>query len=96
MIGIFSLMRADQKEERKMIERAGDKCALCGARIVAGTTTFAVDYREGLLVARHVPAEICEQCGEAWISDETARHLDTYLREAKASRRPLEIIDMAA
>ena len=72
------------------------KCPLCGGGILAGSTTFTVDYREGLLIARNVPAEVCEQCGEAWITDEYARRLESLLQGAKAARRQLEIVDLAA
>jgi len=72
------------------------KCPLCGGQIQDGSTTFTVDYRDGLLIARNVPAQVCEQCGEAWITDESALRLESLLQEAKVARRQLEIVDMAA
>jgi hypothetical protein len=49
-----------------------------------------------LLIARNVPAVVCEQCGEAWITDESAQRLESLLNDAKAARRQLEIVDLAA
>ena len=72
------------------------ECPLCGGGISSGTTTFTVDYRDGLFIARNVPAEVCGQCGEAWLSDESARRLEALLQGAKAARRQLEIVDLAA
>ena len=72
------------------------KCPLCGGRISDGTTTFTADYGDGLFIARNVPAEVCDQCGEAWLSDASARRLEALIQDAKAARRQLEIVDLAA
>ena len=79
-----------------MTEIQNSRCPLCGGGILAGTTTFAVDYRDGLFIARNVPAEVCEQCGESWIGDISAARLESLLQAAKAARRQVEIIDLAA
>ena len=73
-----------------------DNCPLCSGRMDAGTTTFTVDYEQGLIVVRHVPARVCTQCGEAWIEDEQSQKLESLVLEAKKHERQLEVIDMAA
>ena len=72
------------------------ECPMCSGKMSVGTTTFTVDYGQGLFIARNVPAEVCDQCGESWITDETAEHLERLLHGAKTSRRQIEVIDMAA
>jgi YgiT-type zinc finger domain-containing protein len=71
-------------------------CALCGGGLTNSTTTFTVDYGHGLFVARHVPAQVCNQCGESWIDDETSAHLEELLQQAKSRHAAFEVIDMAA
>ena len=79
-----------------MIEIRKSSCPLCGGGIQAGTTTFAVDYQDGLFIARNVPADVCELCGESWIGDENAKRLESLIEAAKVARRQVEIIDLAA
>ena len=38
-------------------------CAICNGHITDSTTTFTVDLEFGVVVVRHVPALVCEQCG---------------------------------
>ena len=71
-------------------------CALCGGVLMNSTTTFTVDYGHGLFVARHVPAQVCKQCGESWINEQTSAHLEALLRQAKSRHAAFEVIDMAA
>jgi YgiT-type zinc finger domain-containing protein len=84
------------KGKARMTEFDTRKCALCSGQILAGSTTFTVDYRDGSFIARNVPAAVCEQCGEAWITDQSAQRLESLLQDAKAARRQLEIVDLAA
>lgn len=71
-------------------------CALCGGELTNSTTTFTVDYGHGLFVARHVPTQVCNQCGESWIDDQTSTHLEELLQQAKSQHAAFEVIDMAA
>ena len=40
-----------------------------------GHTTVTLEKNGGALVVRHVPAEVCENCGEAYVSAEVTRSL---------------------
>ena len=75
---------------------AEKKCPLCGGKIEEGTTTFTVDFGRGVVVVRHVPAEVCGQCGEAWIPDDIAEQLEKTVQTSKKQNRQFEVIDMAA
>jgi len=72
------------------------KCPLCGGEIKNGTTTFTVDFETGVIVVRHVPAEVCTQCGEAWIADEIGAELEKTVDTSRKQSRQFEVIDMAA
>lgn len=71
-------------------------CPLCGGKLAEGTSTFTVDRKQVLVVARNVPARVCIQCGEAWINDNTAEQLEKIVSEAKLKRSQMEVVDMAA
>ena len=68
-------------------------CALCGGTKSIGTTTFTVDLGFGVVVVRHVPAQVCELCGEDWIEDDVAAKLETIVETARASHAIVEVAD---
>jgi len=78
-----------------MIEKQAT-CPLCGGALVQGATTFTADFGAGVVVVRHVPAETCDLCGEAWVADSVAEKLEKLVHEAKADSRQFEVVDMAA
>ena len=69
-------------------------CPLCSGKIITGKTTYSVDLGFGVVVVRDVPAMVCEQCGEDWIDDETAKELERITDEAKRKRTQVNIISM--
>ncbi len=71
-----------------------NRCPVCGGRKIKGTTLYSVDLEGCLVVVRNVAAEICEQCGEEWLDDKTARELERITEEALAKRHQVEIIAM--
>jgi YgiT-type zinc finger domain-containing protein len=74
----------------------GSLCPLCGGHKAPGTTTFTADIDTGVVVVRHVRATVCTQCGEEWIDNETARKLESIVTDARAKRRQMEVVDLAA
>jgi len=72
------------------------QCPLCGGEIEKGTTTFTADYETGVVVIRHVPADICGQCGESWIEDKIAKQVEESVQTSKQQNRQFAVIDMAA
>jgi YgiT-type zinc finger domain-containing protein len=61
-------------------------CPICSQEaLAAGTTTFAADAAGTVVVVRDVPAQVCANCGEAYISDDVAAELEVQVAEAQAS-----------
>lgn len=61
-------------------------CPICGQEALSpGTTTFAADADGTVVVVRDVPADVCDNCGEAFISDAVAAELEALVTEAKNS-----------
>ncbi len=49
------------------------KCLICKqARVQSGSTTVALERKTLILVVKHVPAQVCPNCGEAYV-DEAVR-----------------------
>ena len=61
------------------------KCPFCKHGITAkGTTTVTLDRPPTTVVFRDVPADVCENCGEAFVDSPTA---GTLLSQAEAAAR---------
>jgi YgiT-type zinc finger domain-containing protein len=62
------------KKERRL--RMLDKCYFCKATVVQQQVN--VDYRWGntLMVIKNVPAGLCQQCGEKYLSSDVYKELE--------------------
>lgn len=68
------------------------QCPLCGGDKKKGLTTYTVELGFSLLVVRDVPADICSQCGEEWISSDVAKKLEEITNDVKEKKPELEIV----
>jgi len=62
------------------------KCVICKhGETEPGTTTMTLERDSLTLVVKGVPAQVCENCGEAYLDEETTRRLlETAETEAQA------------
>ena len=59
------------------------KCLACKVgETKDGETTVTLDKGGVTLVVRNVPAEVCRNCGEAYLSEATTKRLDQTAAEA--------------
>lgn len=68
-----------------------DTCPICGGVKNKSTTSFTVDYNTGVVVVRDVPANVCMQCGEEWISDDIASKLEEIVSISKKQNQEIFI-----
>lgn len=78
--------RLQNTEGEKMSDTI-DRCDLCGGELRPGKTTLEIWRGEELLVIKDVPADVCQQCGEAYISASVSECLDRFL-SAYQQHRP--------
>ena len=72
------------------------RCPLCHGYTSISTTTFTVDLGFGIVVVRHVPATVCEQCSAEWISDENAEKLEKIVSDAKVKHSMVEVSEFSS
>lgn len=73
------------------------KCVICKeGETQPGTTTVTLTRGEVTLVIKKVPADICENCGEYYLSDEISRKILTLAEEAMKHNLEVEVIQFAA
>lgn len=70
-----------QNKEEKKVRDIVDRCDLCSGELEPGTTTLELWRGNELLVIRDVPADVCQQCHEAYISASVSERLDHFLGE---------------
>jgi YgiT-type zinc finger domain-containing protein len=70
-------------------------CPLCGGEKEAGATSFTVDFGFGVVVVRHVPAQVCSLCGEAWMDDAVAEQLEVVVGNARLSHQAVKVTEFA-
>ena len=58
-----------------------DRCDLCGGELKPGGTGLEIWRGEELIVIRDVPADVCQQCHEAYVSADISERLDHFLAE---------------
>ncbi len=63
------------------------KCVVCRHGVTrAGVTTVAFHEGRWTLVVNEVPAEVCENCGEAYIAEEVTSRLLEMANEARRTK----------
>ena len=66
------------------------KCTICKTgQTHPGVTTVTLQRDNTVVVIREVPAEICEDCGEYYLSDSIARQV--YADAEETARRHVEV-----
>lgn len=58
----------------------------CDGEREAREISHSLVYRERTVVIHHVPAEVCPECGDARLAEETALHLAALLRRKARAR----------
>ncbi len=60
------------------------KCALCRTgETKPGKTTETYEIGSAIVVLRGVPADVCQQCGEAYTDEATTRQLEKIVDQAR-------------
>jgi YgiT-type zinc finger domain-containing protein len=75
-----------------------EKCHFCQGKVVEGHIT--VDYRWGdaLVVIKDVPARVCQQCGEKYLSSDVYKELEGMAkhRSHRMGRMTVDILNFEA
>lgn len=62
------------------------RCIVCkNGETRPGRTTETYELETAVVVVRGIPAEVCDQCGEAYTDAETRRHLESIVDRARTA-----------
>jgi YgiT-type zinc finger domain-containing protein len=60
------------------------KCLVCkNGETRPGSTTETYELGAAVVVVRGIPAQVCDQCGEAYTDAETTRRLEAIVERAR-------------
>ena len=68
------------------------KCVLCRN----GKKLFTISQDRVAVVVKNVPAQVCQNCGEAYVDDVTASRIFNQAEELVKTDNKLEILHFAA
>ncbi|MGO3169266.1 type II toxin-antitoxin system MqsA family antitoxin [Senegalia sp. (in: firmicutes)] len=68
-------------------------CILCKANLTKGRINHIVDLKEGIIIIKNVPANICEQCGDYYLDTKTALELETMVDEINKIKPEVFIVN---
>lgn len=73
------------------------ECIFCKNGITRyGETTVTLNREQTTLILKHVPAEICENCGEYYLSEEITEKVLESATHAVSRNAEVEILKFAA
>ena len=61
------------------------KCGICKAEMEETNVSYTEDIEQGVVVIRHVPAQVCTECGNTWYSGTVAAQLEKIVDKFAAS-----------
>ena len=70
------------------------RCSVCGAQVLAGTTSYTQAIDGHLAIVTDVPVQTCRQCGEQYFTPETVDKLQRLLAGESGGRRPPTMIEV--
>jgi YgiT-type zinc finger domain-containing protein len=75
-------------------EHVKDKrCPVCGGTLESGTTTIPYVFKdESVVVIKHVPAEICGDCHEAFTSSAVTDQIVSMVQQLKNLHSEVSVI----
>lgn len=73
------------------------RCAICKhGETQPGHTTLTLTRGQLTLVIKHVPAEVCDNCGEAYVDEQTTTQLLAAAETAAAAGVQVEVREYVA
>ena len=74
-----------------------DACAVCGGKLTATTITHEERRGDKFYLFHHVPAQVCDRCGEVWIEEKVLQEVDRLIEHGRPTRtEETPVFDFAA
>lgn len=77
-------------------KKAFKRCPLCGGKMQDGVTTIPFLTGERVTVIKDVPAEICTDCGEAYMKSGVVDKVESLLDRVEALHSEMSVLHFEA
>jgi YgiT-type zinc finger domain-containing protein len=71
------------------------KCGICKAETGERLVTHTEELNGTVVVIRHVPAQVCPECGNTWYTGKVAARLEAITAQAQAARTDVAVVTYA-
>lgn len=73
------------------------RCPACGGVLEHGTATIPyILSHDVIVIVKHVPAELCQECGESYTTGEVTDQVVAMLEQFRNLRSEVSIVSYAA
>jgi YgiT-type zinc finger domain-containing protein len=73
------------------------KCVICkNGETKNGLTSVSFQRKEVIIVVKNIPAEICENCGESYLSEEISAKVLQEAEQSIKKNSQVEVLNFAA
>ncbi len=73
------------------------KCPICkNNNLIDGTTTLTLEQNDAVFVFKKVPARVCDNCYEAFVSEKQSRKAFDIMKSELKKGAQLEVLNYAA
>lgn len=73
------------------MKRQVKKCSICGGKILQKKITYTQAIGEKIFIVSDVPAEVCSQCGEQYLTPDTVDAIQEALETGKKPSSTLKV-----
>jgi len=73
----------------------GKRCPLCGGRLEEKTATLPFVVGDTVVIVKGVAAEVCEDCGEAFLGGKVADEVTALLQDAVHRGVELSVVTLS-
>lgn len=63
-----------------------DQCDLCGGELSHGKTSLEIRRNRELIILNDIPADVCGQCWEFYLTADISQKVDHFLEEYRQHR----------
>ena len=73
------------------------QCSLCRhGNTSPGSVTVTLERGPAIIIIKNVPAQVCENCGEYYLDEQTSRRVMEMAEKAVKNNAEVEILSYAA
>ncbi|MBC7076588.1 MAG: type II toxin-antitoxin system MqsA family antitoxin [Syntrophomonadaceae bacterium] len=69
------------------------KCVMCKSKLAKSSVNHIVDYNGRIIIIKNVPANVCGQCGEYYIDNDTAMRLEEVVSDLLNNKAEILVLN---